>query len=103
MNWTLLQNSFVVAASCALLATVLGAAFAVFATALAGVSRRLAIGAAVIALVLPPFLTTNTWLQYFGLAGTWRPYLDFNLYSFPGTVLLITLSLWPVAFFLTLG
>ena len=103
MNWTLLQNSFVVAASSAVLATLFGAAFALFAAALSGTLRRLAIAAAVIALVLPPFLVTNTWLQYFGLAGICRPYFDFNLYSLPGTVILITLSLWPVAFLLMLG
>jgi ABC-type Fe3+ transport system permease subunit/DNA-binding beta-propeller fold protein YncE len=103
MNWPLFQNSMLVAGSSAILATLIGFVFALFAAALRPSFRRLAIGAAVVALVLPPFLVTNTWLQYFGLAGIWKPYVNFNLYSLTGTVLLITLSLWPVAFLLTFG
>lgn len=103
MNWPLFQNSLVVAGSSALLSTLFGIAFAFFTAALRPSHRRIAIAVAAVALVLPPFLVTNTWLQYFGLAGLWRPYLDFNLYSLSGTVLLITLSLWPIAFLLTLS
>jgi ABC-type Fe3+ transport system permease subunit/DNA-binding beta-propeller fold protein YncE len=103
MNWPLFQNSMLVAGSSAALATLIGFAFALFAAALRPAFRRVAIGLAVVALVLPPFLITNTWLQYFGLAGLWKTYLNFNLYSLTGTVLLIMLSLWPVAFLLILG
>ncbi|MGZ8900147.1 MAG: hypothetical protein ACXW3Z_08635, partial [Limisphaerales bacterium] len=103
MNWPLFQNSLVVASSSALLATLIGIAFAIFAAALRPSFRRIALAVAGVALVMPPFLVTNTWLQYFGLAGLWRPYFEFNLYSLSGTVLLITLSLWPVAFLLTLS
>ncbi len=103
MNWPLFQNSIVVATSSGLLATLFGFSLAIFAAALRPEFRRLIIAVAAVALVLPPFLVTNTWLQYFGLAGLWRWYLDFNLYSLPGTVLLITLSLWPIAFFLIIS
>ena len=103
MNWPLFQNSMLVAGSSAIVATLIGFAFALFAAGLQPNLRRLAIAVAVVALVLPPFLVTNTWLQYFGLAGLWKPHVNFNLYSLPGTVLLITLSLWPVAFLLILG
>ena len=103
MNWPLFQNSMLVAGSSAIIATLIGFAFAVFTAALRPNFRRLAIGAAAVALVLPPFLVTNTWLQYFGLAGVWKSYVNFNLYSLAGTVLLITLSIWPVAFLLILG
>ena len=103
MNWTLLQNSFVVAASCAALATLLGAACAVAAVGLPRPLRNSLIVLAVVALVLPPFLVTNTWLHYFGLTGAWRRYLDFNIYSLPGTILLITVSLWPIPFLLILS
>jgi ABC-type Fe3+ transport system permease subunit len=92
-----------VAGSSAVLGTICGLTVAVFAAAVRPAWRRVVMGVAVMALVLPPFLVTNTWLQYFGLTGLWREYLDFNLYSLQGTVLLITLSLWPVAFLLTLG
>lgn len=103
MNWVLLQNSLVVAGSSALIATFCGAIFALAAASLPRFWRGVAIAGAVIALVLPPFLVTNTWLQFFGLTGTWRPFVDFNIYSLPGTILLITLSLWPVSFVVTLG
>jgi ABC-type Fe3+ transport system permease subunit/DNA-binding beta-propeller fold protein YncE len=103
MNWPLIQNSIVVATSSAVLATLFGIAFAIFSAAFPPRFRRFLIAVAAVALVLPPFLVTNTWLQYFGLAGIWRPYLDFNLYSITGTVLLITLSLWPIPFFLSLS
>jgi ABC-type Fe3+ transport system permease subunit len=103
MNWALLQNSLVVAASCAALATLLGSACAVAAAGSSRPVRNALIALAVAALVLPPFLVTNTWLRYFGLTGSWRKYLDFNIYSLPGTVFLITLSLWPVPFLLILG
>ena len=92
-----------VAGSSAVLATVLGCLFALFASALQKPLRHLATGFAIATLVIPPFLVTNAWLQYFGLAGSWRSIIDFNLYSLPGTVLLITVSLWPIPFLLLLG
>ncbi len=103
MNFALLQNSVVVAGSSALLASCFGVAGAIFAAGVGRKLRGIAIGSAVLSLILPPFLITNTWLKFFGLAGTLRPYLDLNLYSLAGTVWLITLSLWPVAFLLVLG
>jgi ABC-type Fe3+ transport system permease subunit/DNA-binding beta-propeller fold protein YncE len=103
VNWTLLQNSFVVAASCAVLATLLGSLCAVAAAGSSALMRKVLTTDAVVALVLPPFLVTNTWLHYFGLTGVWRTYVDFNLYSLPGTVFLITVSLWPIPFLLVLG
>src|SRR5688572_24435105 len=98
MNWPLFQNSMLVAATSAVLATLFGFAFALCAAALRPTFRRFATALAVVALVLPPFLITNTWLHYFGLAGLWRSYINFNPYSLTGTVLLITLSLWPIGF-----
>ena len=35
-----------------------------------------------------------------GLAGVWRKWIDFDLYSWGGAVLLMVLLLWPVTFFL---
>src|SRR5688500_1433990 len=103
MNWPLFQNSMLVAATSAILATVFGFACALCVAALRPSFRRFANALAVVALVLPPFHITNTWLQYFGLAGLCRSFINFTLYSLTGTVLLITLSRWPVAFLLTLG
>ncbi len=103
MSWGLIQNSLLVAASTMCLACVLGSAFAASAAALPRGARAWASAAAILTLILPPFLVSNAWLNYFGLNGTWRHYLDFNVYSLPGTVLLLTLQLWPVASLLLAG
>jgi ABC-type Fe3+ transport system permease subunit/DNA-binding beta-propeller fold protein YncE len=103
VNWTLFQNSLEVAFTCAALATLVGGACAIAAAGATPRLRNTLVVLAVIALVLPPFLVANTWLQYFGLTGTWRPYLNFDIYSLPGTIFLITVSLWPVPFLLVLG
>jgi ABC-type Fe3+ transport system permease subunit len=58
---------------------------------------------AVIALVLPPFLVTNCWLDLLGQNGTWRIWLPFNLYSLGGAVWLLTLLTWPITTLLVLG
>ena len=103
MNWDLLQNSLLLAALVTALGTVAGCVAAVYA---AGLRRRwqgLLAALAVAVFALPPFLVTNTWLQYFGLTGSLRAYLDFNIYSFEGTVLVLTLQLWPIAFVLMLA
>ena len=84
MNWPLLQNSLLLAVLTTALATASGVAGALFA---AGLGRRWQAGlaaAAVAVFALPPFLVTNTWLNYFGLTGTWRQFLDFDIYSFAG-------------------
>jgi ABC-type Fe3+ transport system permease subunit/DNA-binding beta-propeller fold protein YncE len=103
MSWPLLQNSLVVAICVAMLAGVVGGMFALFAAGLPRSARSLAIALGIAVLVLPPFLVSNTWLNFFGLNGTWRSYLNFDIYSLKGTVLLITLQLWPISFLLSLG
>jgi ABC-type Fe3+ transport system permease subunit len=59
MNWLLLKNSILVSGGATLLAAALGFAAALF---IAGVTRGRGalVGAVLIALVLPPFLVTNT-------------------------------------------
>ena len=103
MNWTLLQNSLLLALVTTVSATLAGAAGATFAVGLKRKWQTLLVAIAVAAFALPPFLLTNTWLNYFGLAGSWRQYLDFDIYSFPGAVLLLSLQLWPIAFILVLA
>jgi ABC-type Fe3+ transport system permease subunit len=103
MIWPLIQNSLLVACSTTLIAAVLGCTFALFASGLPRSLRHIAVLAGIAVLVLPPFLVSNTWLNYFGLNGSWRRYLDFNIYSLRGTVLLLTLQLWPIPFLLSLG
>jgi ABC-type Fe3+ transport system permease subunit/DNA-binding beta-propeller fold protein YncE len=103
MSWPLIQNSLFVAICATILAGVVGGIFALFAAGLPRSTRNLAVALGISVLVLPPFLISNTWLNYFGLNGTWRPYLDFDIYSLKGTVLLIALELWPITFLLSLG
>lgn len=103
MNWTLLQNSLLVATGSAGLALFWGLAVALWAVTLSSQVRKVIIIAAVAAFALPPFLIANSWLHYFGLAGTLRPYIPFNLFSLGGTVLLIALQLWPISFLLLLA
>jgi len=103
MSWMLLQNSLAVAGGATLLALLLGVLSACFAAAAPRRARQAFMAMAGAAFITPPFLVTNTWLDYFGLAGAWRGWIDFNLYSFGGTILLIALLLWPVSFFLVLS
>jgi ABC-type Fe3+ transport system permease subunit/DNA-binding beta-propeller fold protein YncE len=103
MSWPLLQNSLIVAICVTMLAGLVGVMFALFAAGLPRSTRNLAAALGIAVLVLPPFLVSNTWLNFFGLNGTWRPYFNFDIYSLKGTVLLITLQLWPIIFLLSLG
>lgn len=96
MNWLLLQNSLVVAGLATLLSVGLGF---VAALALVGMEtrwRRALLLASILALVLPPFLVTNCWLHYMGLAGVWRNWLPLNIYSLGGTVWILMLLTWPI-------
>ena len=61
------------------------------------------LAAAVATLVLPPFLVVNCWLQLLGMAGLWRRWLPFNIYSLGGTVWVLTLLTWPIALLLVRG
>ncbi len=103
MNWTLFQNSLLVAGSATVAACFLGAAAGLAGACLPTPARKVLIAFAVASFALPPFLVTNTWLYYFGLNGVWRPWLDFDLYSLPGLMLVLTMQLWPIPFLLTLG
>ena len=99
MSWLLFQNSLLVAGATTLVAAVLGMSFSLFAAGLKRPFRFTVATGGAIALILPPFLVSNTWLHYFGLSGTLRWMVDFNIYSLEGTVLLLVLQLWPIPFF----
>jgi iron(III) transport system permease protein len=103
MNWPLLLNSLLVSGLTTLLAGALGFAVAL---ALASVEvswRRWLLLAAVIALILPPFLVTNCWLELLGNNGSWRSWLPLNIYSLGGTIWLLTLLTWPLTTLMALG
>jgi len=103
MNWTLLINSLLVSGLTTLLSVVLGFAAALWLAGLTPAWRARWLGLAIVALSLPPFLVTNCWLHYLGLAGTWHRWLPVNLYSLGGTVWLLVLTLWPITMLAVLG
>src|SRR2546425_8184058 len=103
MNYTLLKNSLLVSALTTLLALAFGFIVALF---LAGLDRRWRlwwIGGAVVGLALPPFLVAGCWLHLLGLAGVWRAWLPFDIYSLGGTSWVLSLMLWPISLVLILS
>lgn len=96
MNWPLLQNSLLVAGGTALLASALGFVAALWLTALEPRWRNRLLPIAILALVLPPFLVTNCWIDLLGASGAWRGWLPLNLYSLGGTVWILSLLTWPI-------
>lgn len=102
MNWSLLQNSLLVAGGTAALATLLGFAAALFTSGLSKGCRIFVFVIATVAIVLPPFLVTNCWLYLFGINGAYKSWLPFSLFSLPATILIFSLFFWPIAMFTTL-
>jgi len=103
MNWPLLVNSLLVSALATTLAGAIGFAGAL---AIAGAnprSQRMLLLAAVIALALPPFLVTNTWIDLLGQNGSLRRWLPLDLYSMGGVTWLLALLSWPITTLLALG
>ncbi len=98
MNWPLLYNSLVVSGAATAAAVAGGAGAALFFAGLGGRWRRLLLAAAVAALVLPPFLAANCWIGLLGETGVWRRWLPLNIYSLGGTVWILALLNWPIAF-----
>jgi iron(III) transport system permease protein len=98
VNWPLVWNSLLVsggATVCAVMGGLLGALW------FAGLETRwrpLFLAAAIAALVLPPFLVVNCWMELLGENGLWRHFLPVNIYSLPGAIWILTLLNWPIAF-----
>jgi ABC-type Fe3+ transport system permease subunit/DNA-binding beta-propeller fold protein YncE len=100
MNWTLFKHSVLLAYGVAKMALTLGALCAIWAQTLGRRGNFIVTALAAITLALPPFLVANTWMHYFGMTGIWRKWIDFDLYSWGGAILLMILLLWPVTYFL---
>ena len=100
MNWTLFKHSVLLALAVATIAVVAGAVCAIWAQCLKSRGNFIVTALAAISLALPPFLVANTWMHFFGLQGVWRKWIDFDLYSWGGAILLMALLIWPVTFFL---
>jgi len=103
MNWGLLLNSLEVAGLTALGAGALGFGAALW---LAGVPepwRSWLLGTSIVALVLPPWLVANCWLDIFGPASWVQAWLPVRLHSPVGAAWVLTLLTWPIAMLVVLG
>ena len=103
MNWLLLKNSLLVGGLTALLAAGLGVLAALWVAGLERRWRNCVLAVAVMALALPPFLVTNCWLHYLGLAGVWRGWLPLNIVSLGGTIWILSLLTWPITLLMVLS
>src|ERR1051325_8490181 len=103
MNWPLISNSLLVAGFTTLLAGGFGFVVALWLSTLAARWRKAFLALAIVALVMPPFLVTNCWLDLLGNNGPLRRWLPFNLYSLGGAVGLLASMLWPITTLLTLA
>jgi ABC-type Fe3+ transport system permease subunit/DNA-binding beta-propeller fold protein YncE len=100
MNWNVFKHSILLAYGVAKMSLTLGTLCAIWAQTLGRRGNFMVTALATITLALPPFLVANTWMHFFGMAGVWRKWVDFDLYSWGGAILLMVLLLWPVTFFL---
>ena len=96
MNWPLLINSLLVSSLAALLATLFGLVAALCLAGLTTNARRMLLVSAVMTAALPPFLVTNCWLHFLGLAGVWRGWLPFDILSPAGAIWVLSLLTWPI-------
>ena len=103
MNWLLLKNSLLVGGLTALLAAGFGFVAALWLAGLEGRWRHRMLALAVVALALPPFVVTNCWLHFLGLAGVWRSWLPLNIVSLGGTIWIMSLLTWPITLFMVLS
>src|SRR2546422_1270074 len=99
MNWLLLKNTLLVSSLTTLLAISFGFLAALWLGGLGSRSRNVFLGLAVIALALPPFLVTNSWLHFLGHNGVWHSWLPFSIFSLGGTVWILSLLFWPITLF----
>lgn len=103
MNWRLLLNSLQVATLTAAGAAALGFCAALWLAGLDQRWRARLLGVAVVALMLPPFLVTNCWLDIAGLASRWQPWLPLGLRSPMGAAWVLALLTWPLPMLATWG
>ncbi len=99
MNWMLISNSLCVTVMTTVIAMVLGFFVALWLMGLEVRWRKCVLICAGMALVLPPFLVTNTWLHYLGETGVWRPWWPLSILSIPGTIWILALLHWPITTF----
>lgn len=103
MNWTLLNNTLLVATATTIAAVALGFLAALWTAGLSRRGRLAMLVAAIVALILPPFLAVNCWIDLLGETGRWKSWCPLPIYSLTGTVWILTLLTWPIPFFMALA
>ena len=103
MTFQLLKNSLLVAFGTTAAASLLGFVIGVWTFSASARVRNAVIGLAIASFALPAFVQVNCWIELFGVAGAYRSFLPFNLYSIPGAISILTLLLWPIAFAFVVG
>jgi ABC-type Fe3+ transport system permease subunit len=103
MNWTLLQNSLVLAAGVTCLAAGMGLAAALFHLCLPPLGRSLIRVLAVVSLAWPPFFVANCWLELLSPGTVIRDSLGVNPFTLGGTLWILALLLWPITFLMVSG
>jgi iron(III) transport system permease protein len=98
LNLELICNSLVVSSGATGLALAGGALAALWFAGCQSRRRGLFFAAAVVSLVLPPFLVVNCWIELLGENGTWRHWLPLNIYTLGGTIWNLALLYWPIPF-----
>jgi ABC-type Fe3+ transport system permease subunit/streptogramin lyase len=98
LNWPLVGNSLAVSGAAAALAVAGGTMAALWFAGCQSRWRALFLAAAIVALVLPPFLVVNCWIELLGENGSWRHWLPLNIYTLGGAIWNLTLLNWPIAF-----
>lgn len=101
MNWPLVFNSLIVSGLAAFFGVAGGFLAALWFAGMEGRWRSVFFAGAVVALVLPPFLVVNCWIELLGENGLWRHWLPVDIYSLGGTIWVLTLLNWPISFFFT--
>lgn len=101
MNWPLVWNSLLVSCTAAFFAVAGGFLAALWFAGLRSRLRSLFFAGAVVALVVPPFLVVNCWIELLGENGVWRPWAPFNIYGLSGAIWILVLVNWPISFFFT--
>jgi iron(III) transport system permease protein len=114
VNWPVLMNSLLVSGLATLLATGGGLLVALAASSSPSRWRRVIVLGTIAALVMPPFLVANCWIDLFREDAAWRtwwptnwPYplsaFRFRLYSLGGAAWLLSLLTWPLSALFVLG
>jgi ABC-type Fe3+ transport system permease subunit/sugar lactone lactonase YvrE len=98
LNWPLVWNSLLLGVGATACALAGGLLAALWFAGLESRWRAVFLAGAIVAVVLPPFLAVNCWIELLGENGLWRHWLPFNIYSLGGAIWILALLNWPISF-----